>query len=804
MVRCLKVCVVVIILCQPVWGKIGESKMGQEEMAIGGVGGVYFLAEPGELRIEIWKRDLNTRNNPTNLRAILLGPDRENLGEAVLLDDGKGKGSGPGGPSAATLTTQVDQTGIFALNVTVTHDRYGENIRWGFSTNCERYLIETSGGHKDARHLEPIVLDSPGTAGDICFTARTGPIEIELGDLPEGTASPSLFDSQGDHVADLEVASGQIASYTIPAGDRTDSPWRLHFPQAVATVHIDGVTRWESGERLENLSLWSPTVESFFSLPALRWMLAPYSHAFHAAASTTHTVDFRLHNNSDHTDTLNVTVSGTDMDVQLSLSAVSLEAGATATLQATIAIPDDAQTGDVLTSRITTTSTNHPEITTWSTLEARIGQADQLTLDGPMVYRAYEHENEQFAYTPDYPNENQIYFAPDNRPFIRVDDGLRRLGRGGGEFTDTVEGERFRAVSTKVAFGENGEVCLLGRSLEGIAYLYSTDGGSTFTATPAPDRDASRQQWDIEQFAGQNTPRGPAPFVRATETGEYDPSRFWRHVNDLELFLPEIVNGSLVIGDPILLSTQAIGISSHSGIPSAVVSRGHRVHIVWGEATDPDGDEPGVPAYVATYDRDEGRLLGESVFIGFGPPANDVHNTPSIAIDSEGYLHTLTGTHGQPFVYAKSLEPDTAHGGFTVPERVEEELRSTYIGLVCDPDDTLHLVFRTWKSDGEYHPESHYANLAYKRKMKDGVWEPMKRLAIAPFTEYSIWYHRLTIDREGRLFVSFDYWSTFWFYRMDHFGNTPGRGRGGGSGRRKTIMSADGGNTWKLLETSDL
>jgi hypothetical protein len=62
-----------------------------------------------------------------------------------------------------------------------------------------------------------------------------------------------------------------------------------------------------------------------------------------------------------------------------------------------------------------------------------------------------------------------------------------------------------------------------------------------------------------------------------------------------------------------------------------------------------------------------------------------------------------------------------------------------------------------------------------------------------PFTEYSIWYHRLTIDRQGRLLVSFDYWSTYWFYRTDHVG-----------ARRKTMLSADGGDSWQLLRTDDL
>jgi hypothetical protein len=804
MCRILLIACLLLSAARAVAADKGENTLESEAIAIGGVGGLYLLAEPGLLEIDIKKWDLHIRDTPTHLRAILVGPDRRPIDEVVLNDDGQSKGSGRGKEQHATLSAQVGQKGIYALNVTATHDRYGESVRWAYSTNCKKVLVETSRGHKDARHLEPIVLDSADLPGNICFAARSSEIEIEIDGLPSGV-SPILFDDSDRQVAELTVDGDGRATHTISADDRsTERPWRLHLPSASATVHIDGVTRWERGEAYENLSLWSLDTESWFPFHDLRWMMAPYSRAFHAAPGDTHTVDFTLHNNSGTADSLSLGTPQSDLNVSLSSASVELAPDESKTVTATINIPDSASGTDTLTAEVTVTSRNHPDISTWSTIEARIGQAGQLTLEGPLVYLPYAHENEQFAYTPDYPNANQLYFNQDNRPFIRTDDGVHTLDSKTWTTLDTIDGERYRAITSKVAFAESGEVCLIGKSGDDTAYLYSGDGGKTYTATPIPKRDAPRQQWDIESFAGQNRPKGLAPILRASETGEYDPTNFWRHVNDLELFLPEMIDGRVVIGEPILLSTQAIGISSHSGIPSAIVSRDDRVHIIWGEATDPDGSEPGVPAFVATYDRTTSQLLGEKAFVGFGPPANDVHNTPSIVIDSEGYLHTLTGTHGQPFAYARSQEPNTAHAGFTEPELVEEELRSTYIGFVCDPDDTLHLVFRTWKTDGEYHPESHYANLAYKRKRKGGDWEPMKRLAVAPFTEYSIWYHRLTIDRKGRLFVSFDYWSTFWYYRVDHFGNTPGRGQAGGGGRRKTIMSADGGETWKLLETRDL
>jgi len=66
-------------------------------------------------------------------------------------------------------------------------------------------------------------------------------------------------------------------------------------------------------------------------------------------------------------------------------------------------------------------------------------------------------------------------------------------------------------------------------------------------------------------------------------------------------------------------------------------------------------------------------------------------------------------------------------------------------------------------------------------------------LVVPPFSEYSVYYHRLTIDRRGRLFLSYDYWSTLWFYRNDHWGK-----------RRCLLTSPDGGTTWKLATGADL
>jgi len=321
--------------------------------------------------------------------------------------------------------------------------------------------------------------------------------------------------------------------------------------------------------------------------------------------------------------------------------------------------------------------------------------------------------------------------------------------------------------------------------------LRSSDQGRSFSAIDIGREDGRSSGYDIEEFSGHNVPSEPPPLLRLTYRAK-DEKLFWRRLNDLELLLPRRLDGEVSIGTPIPISNECLGVSSHSGIPSSVVSRGDKVHVVWAEATEPDEDVPGVPAYVATYDRSTG-ALGERALVGYGPPPNDCHNTPGITMDSKGYLHVVVGTHGSPFPYARSLEPNDAHAGWTEPQLIGEGLGQTYIGLVCGPDDTLHLAFRLWLAGTEWHPLSHAGTLAYARKRPGEPWSEPRPLIVPAFSEYSVYYHRLTIDRKGRLFLSYTYWSTYWFYRNDY----PGM-------RRSVPISSDGGDNWKLVESDDL
>jgi len=770
-----------------------------EPLWIGGGGGAYFLAQPGELWVEVEKRDRRRPTTPQPLRALLVATDRTVIQELSTPD---ALPADPAAPQRVRLTAQVTRPGIYALNVTVARDRYGEQVFWRMRTNCPKYLIETSRGHRDARHEEPLLFANPDRPGDVCFRPQARQLSIEITGLPKGSAAPVVYDAQGNVLATLAVdAKGQAAHTFEAAVARDAAPWRLHLPVAQATVQIDGLTRWSDNDRDANFSLWSPAAGAFFPFQEYRWLLAPYRLTCYGKPGATGAAKFIVYNNAPAPRTIDLRLefAHEPWPARLSADHLTLKPNQDAAVTLEYTVPTDGQRRQC---HLRATPREAPAVTTYSTLDVVAGTAPAARpLELPLVLQPYAHENEQLGYRPDYPVESQPYFDAQNRAFIRAGRGLATWREGAWEDwalkarpADAGADVALRpaaASGSKIAFDNQGHLYLPG-TLDGRpALLDSADGGRTFVAWPLPGAAGRGGTLEIEDFTGHNAASGPPPMLRYTER-QRDPKLFWRRLHDLELFLPRRVGGRVEFVGPILVTSLCLGLASHSGIPSSVVSSGGRVHVIWGEATDPAVKVPGAPTFVASYDAD-GKRLGEPALVGYGPPANDIHNSPSITVDSRGYLHVLGGTHGKPFPYARSLQPHTAHGGWTEPVPVAEGEGLTYIGLVCGRDDTLHLVCRWWRTGQPPFPASHYATLAQLSKPVDGPWQPPRALIVPPFSEYSVYYHRLTIDRTGRLFLSYDYWSTHWFYRNDL------RGR-----RRALMESPDGGTTWKLAAGEDL
>ncbi|MBN2296827.1 MAG: BNR-4 repeat-containing protein [Pirellulales bacterium] len=785
-----------------------EKKPG-EELAfgpgpvLGGCGGAYFLASSGELVIDVYKRDLNhSPSFKTELRAILVGPDRQVIQEVFIPDDGKPT-KGPGPLHSARLTAKVKRKGLYGLNITVSQDRYGSHIAWGFRTNCPRYCIETARGHRDRRHQEPIELYDADTAGNICFIPRAGKLKIEAWRLPKQVKELEVFDADGKSLAKMKVDSDGYATHTFsPKVPRDGRPWRLYLPAQNGSVEIDGLTRWDKGDAYPDMAIWSNDINSLFPLAEFRWLLSPYREKVYARADSKGDCEFTVFNNTQRKATVRLSLEFPDGDwpVELRDDALVLRGGERRAVKLFYRAPHKGETRSV---HLRVTPDAHRDFTTYSTLTVSSKRpAESSTLKTPILLRPYESEDEAFGNHPRYPLAAQPYFDLKNRPFMRVSadklamlrDGVwveTNLAKAVKSWTPAQRDWKFDGSSSKVAFDRDNNVYVLSSSRDDGALLQSSDGGRTFTGYVLPQGIQGGCQYDIEQFSGHNTPDGPPPVLRCFVL-KRDPSLMWRRLCRLELFVPEKdTTGRISWGKPILLSEKCLGFSFHSGIPSSIVSRGGRVHVTWAEATDPKKKVPGAPAYVATYDK-KTKTLSKPVLVAHGPPANDVHNSPSITMDSRGYLHVLAGTHGQPFPYARSLKPNDSAGGWTKAVTLGKDLRQTYIGLVCTPNDSLHAAFRLWGRNEEPFPLSIHARLAYQCKPVDGEWGPAKKLVVAAFSEYSVFYHRLTIDRRGRLFLSYRYWSTHWFYRNDRFHD-----------ERRLLMSGDGGETWRFVKEDD-
>ena len=213
-----------------------------------------------------------------------------------------------------------------------------------------------------------------------------------------------------------------------------------------------------------------------------------------------------------------------------------------------------------------------------------------------------------------------------------------------------------------------------------------------------------------------------------------------------------------------LLSDQGSTRATRYATANKIVTLGSRTHIAWLDSIS--------RTMVATYDR-ESESWSKPVHIGDG---EDNHGGPALTCDSDGFLHVVFGPHaGEPFQHCRSARPNDSSEWVPLPRFGGHP---TYPSLVCDPDDTLHVIYRGGPQ------RRHPFGLMYQRKPPGGTWSDPVALAKCPddWKGYTHYHSSLTISRLGVLHIGFNLYYD-------------GRAKLAGH-----LMSVDRGDSWQVAD----
>lgn len=430
----------------------------------------------------------------------------------------------------------------------------------------------------------------------------------------------------------------------------------------------------------------------------------------------------------------------------------------------------------------------------------------------PIELKVLQHEKQLFQWNPEF-NLNVPSFDSLNRPYIRgrssdrhvtkrvytirnnewiTLDIIKSIRKVYPNFQKTVHAAGW--LPSRIVFDSDDyaytllKIALKNKTIKNLL-LYSRNYCKDWQIFALPPGNFA-----IEHSATP-VPLSKPPAIFIWEKTKEHPAQ-WASYHKLQVLFPKTTSDGLDLGKPIQITESFLGFSQHSGGSSFAVTKNKKTHLVWVEVA--NKTDRSTPIYAATFDR-ESLTLNKKLLIAHAQPINDNHNSPGICMDNQNYIHVITGAHGRNFFYIKSKKPNDIYGGWTKAtpilntgcayETNKQRGRQTYLSLVCDSKDTLHVVCRQYrKGVDHYHGGDFYMALSYQRKKKDQPWEDAKLLVIPPMSGYSIYYHKLAVDRKDNLYLNYSYWNPTEKYKLD--GNL--------YNFRSMLCSKDHGNAWNL------
>ena len=371
-------------------------------------------------------------------------------------------------------------------------------------------------------------------------------------------------------------------------------------------------------------------------------------------------------------------------------------------------------------------------------------------------------------------------------------------------------------ANTHVVSDQDGDLYTLAEfagTSRNALLMHSTDRGRSWTTYELPTHAAF-----IEHDVGHNPIAGP-PGILVSDlyTSDNGPAA-------LDLINPtKRADGTLLLSTPISIARNTLTVRQHSGGGNFLVRHGTKTHVVYGGAAPVNGAR-GTPQYIVTYDHAT-RQRSDPVLLDISASSSiDVHDAPAVAFDSQGYLHVVTGQHHGQLTYTRSLAPNSIDDGWTIPVGIgpvrtqsAPQGGSTYVGMVIDEEDTIHVVTRSTPAD------VYRFDLVYFRKKADLLWEKETNLVIPDHINYSNYYHKLNIDPQGRLFLNYSYYANrfsaetsppeaqAYLLRWPEDPIRLGTGEPSHWGKWEGVtdhgpvilMSDDGGDSWRIALTED-
>ncbi|MFD2525831.1 BNR repeat-containing protein [Flavihumibacter stibioxidans] len=159
--------------------------------------------------------------------------------------------------------------------------------------------------------------------------------------------------------------------------------------------------------------------------------------------------------------------------------------------------------------------------------------------------------------------------------------------------------------------------------------------------------------------------------------------------------------------------------------------------------------------FIAFYDQDQQVVLGkrtlgsnqwELKYTGLKGRATDAHNSISIMVDGDGYLHLSWDHHNNVLHYAKSLQPRTLELGAGQPMTGIKEQSVSYPEFFRMPDGDILFMYRNG--------ESGRGDLVINRYMlKEKSWRQLHSGLISGEGKRNA-YWQACVDKKGTIHIS--------------------------------------------------